>query len=92
MAIPTLSADKILTRINNKIGSYPANSLSKREVVAEVPISDDPDQFAKLDAKVSTALWSDAQAAIKRNGGQPYKVVAKDELERVTGVVVSACK
>ena len=84
----TLDPSIITRRIEATIAKFPPNSVSKREVVATVPLGKDPEaQFARLDAKLTKVVFDDAVAAYKRNDGKPFTVVPSQELERLTVVV-----
>jgi len=93
MTIKTLDPDIINKRIAAEIAKYPPNSVSKREIVATVPLEKEPEkQFGRLDARLTTAIYNDAVAAYKRNAGLPLKVVPMHELERLTSVVRRAAE
>ena len=84
----TLDPSTITRRIEATIAKFPPNSVSKREVVATVPLGKDPEaQFARLDARLTKVVYDDAAEAYKRNSGKPFMVVPSQELERLTGVV-----
>jgi len=88
----TLDPDIIHRRIMAEIAKYPANSVSKREIVLSLPIEADPEaQISRLDAKLTKAIYDDAVAAYKRNSG-PLKTVSSQELERLTDVVRRAAE
>lgn len=94
MSIPTFDAvGAVHKRIAGELAKYPANSVSKREIIATVPLGSDPEaQFARLDAKLTKVIYDDAVAAYKRNEGKPYKVVPSQELERLSAVVQKAAE
>ena len=84
----TLDPSIITRRIEATIAKFPPNSVSKREVIATVPLGKDPEaQFAKLDVRLTKVILDDAAEPYKRNGGKPFTVVPSQELERLTGVV-----
>jgi hypothetical protein len=76
-----------------RIENYPEGSLSKREIIATVPL-DKPDEalFAKLNAKVTAKLVSMAHDAVKANGNKALKVVPREWLDQLTAEVRSCAQ
>lgn len=83
-------AQLVMQHVAKELAKYPANSVSKREIVATVPL-DGPDEakFSNLNAALTKLAYDEAAAAVKKNNG-PFKVTPSAWLDELTLKVKSA--
>ncbi len=77
-------AELVMQRMASELAKYPPNSVSKRELVATVPVDGtDESKFNSLNARLTKLVFDEASAAIKKNNG-PFKVTPSAWLDELT--------
>lgn len=83
----TLDTSAVISKVMDRIKNYPDGSVSKREVVADVPCTGDIDEFGRaLNGKLTKAIYAywEKSDLLK----PPHWSVTRDEL---TAVARQAC-
>jgi hypothetical protein len=74
----------VIQRMTAEITKYPPNSVSKREIVATVPLDGiDDARFDSLNACLTKLIYDEAKLAIKKNDG-PFKTTPSAWLDELT--------
>jgi hypothetical protein len=72
----------VLRNLHQRLSNYPANSVSRREVVAT--IFPEKDVYEDVNALITTLIVQATKEEVEKNGGKPLKVVSKEWLEGLT--------
>jgi hypothetical protein len=84
--IRTIDAVAIVMRnLQQQLATYPANSVSRREVV--VSIFPEKDVYEDVNVLVTNIIVQAAKLAIEKNGGKALNVVPKQWLEDLTQTI-----
>lgn len=77
-------AELVMRNYTKEIAKYPANSLSKREIITTISTDGaDETKFDAINSKLTKLVYDEAKAAVDKNKGT-FKVTPSEWLAQLT--------